>query len=60
MIYMIKKKRNTYYLSIKIQDAMRKVSEVERIAPSNQIELAVTEYLKKKYKSTLKKHKIVL
>ena len=57
---MIKKKRNTYYLSIKIQDAMRKVSEVERIAPSNQIELAVTEYLKKKYKSTLKKHKIVL
>lgn len=55
-----KKKRNAYYLSINIQDAMRAVHDVVRVTPSNQIELGMTEYLNRKYKDILKARNIKL
>lgn len=54
-----KRKRNCYYISVELQDAMKVVADVERITQSHQIELALMEYLKK-YKDLLKEHNIEL
>lgn len=57
---MDKKTRNGYYLSEKIQTAIKIVWEKERVNPSNQVELALIGYLNGKYKALLKEHDITL
>ena len=52
------KSRNSYYLSNKVQDAMRVIHKVERVSPSNIIDLALIEYLDGKYSKLLKEHGI--
>lgn len=51
--------RTTLLLSQEIRDGMKIVKEVERVLPSHQMELAITQYLAK-YQSLLKKHGITL